>query len=140
MEWIFIAVIAVAMVAMMVVSGKRNKKSQASYMDMLNSLEKGDKVYLTSRIVGVVVKVVTEPDGQKFIVVESGEGENKSNFLVDVQAVYMVLSKANAPVVKSEDSEQVFAAESTESTESVAEASEPEASMENTSASEEVTE
>ena len=106
MQWILIGGFVLLFALMMFFSNKRNKKSQESYMDMLNSLEKGDKVYLTSRIVGKIVKVVEEGDGAKYILVESGEGENKSNFLVDVQAVYSVLSKANAPVVKEEVKEE----------------------------------
>ena len=120
MEWILIAVLIVGIVAMMFISGRKNKKSQDSYMEMINTLEKGDKVYLTSRIVAVILKVITEADGQKFILVESGEGENKSNFLVDVQAVYAVLAKANAPVVKAEEAPATEA----ENTEEVAEQSE----------------
>lgn len=102
MIYIMLGVFVVLMIVMAVVSKKKNKKQQDSYTDMINSLEKGDKVYLISRLVGYVVKVETTITGEKYVTVETGLDDRKSTLTFDYQAIHSVLEKRNAPKVAQE--------------------------------------
>lgn len=89
-------VLFAALIVFQFISKKRNKKAGDSFQEMLDSLEKGDKVYLISRLVATVVRVEEGPGGDKFVIVETGEEGRKSTLTFDIKAIYSVLSKANA--------------------------------------------
>lgn len=89
-------VLFAAFIALQYFTRKKNKKAGDSFQDMLNSLEKGDKVYLISRLVATVVRVEEGPGGDKFVIVETGDEGRKSTLTFDIKAIYSVLSKANA--------------------------------------------
>lgn len=98
---IICVVLFAALLVFQYISKKRSKKAGDSFQDMLNSLEKGDKVYLISRLVATVVRVEEGLGGDKFVIVETGDEGRKSTLTFDIKAIYSILSKANA---KSTDS------------------------------------
>lgn len=93
---IICVVLFAALLVFQYISKKKNKKAGDSFQEMLNSLEKGDKVYLISRLVATVVRVEEGPGGDKFVIVETGDEGRKSTLTFDIKAIYSVLSKANA--------------------------------------------
>lgn len=113
--FIVLGVVLVAMIVFSLISRKRNKKEINSYEEMLNSLEKGDKVYLISRLVAYVVCVESLPNGDKLITVETGLDDRKSSLTFDIKAVHSVLAKANAgSTVKKEEIVEEVAQEVTQ--------------------------
>lgn len=133
MDWtmlIFLGVFIVIIVIMGILSKKKNKQQQDSYTTMINSLEKGDKVYLISRLVGYVVKVETTITGEKYVTVETGLDDRKSTLTFDVQAIHAVLEKHNAPKPVQEAPVQEEKEKIVEKTDDLAVVAEPEAAAE----------
>ncbi len=94
---IILGVLLVFFIVMNVISRRRGKKQEEKYTDMIDSLEKGDKVYLISRLIAYVVKVEKLPTGERYVTVETGEEGRKSTLTFDSPAIHSVLQKANAP-------------------------------------------
>ncbi|MCL2540346.1 MAG: preprotein translocase subunit YajC [Firmicutes bacterium] len=112
--WIFI-VLAVALVALYVVSFMRRKKHNQQVTEVLNNLRTGDKVKTYSGFYGTIVSIKETTDG-KVALLEMGEGTKKSYIEIDINAIYGVDNKQ--PVVYDASGAVVDTAAEPEQTES----------------------
>lgn len=110
-EFIIIGIMCVAVIALMVYSGRKQKKRQQETMEMLDSIRPGNKVKTIGGICGVVVEVC--PEDNTFVLETGSEENGKSYIKFDKQAVYQtdaVANKEEAPVeeVPAAPAEEVF--------------------------------
>ena len=83
---IIIVVMCVAVVGLMVFSGRNQKKRQQETMKMLDAIRPGNKVKTIGGICGIVVEVC--PDDNTFVLETGTEKSGKSYIKFDKQAVY----------------------------------------------------
>ena len=75
-----------------------NKRRNKAINELHSSLRPGDVIKTVGGIVGKIVEVKEVSPVDKEMVVETGVGDSKCTMVFDVQAVYQVLSKVDAPV------------------------------------------
>ena len=83
---IIIVVMCVAVVGLMVFSGRNQKKRQQETMKMLDAIRPGNKVKTIGGICGIVVEVC--PEDNTFVLETGSEESGKSYIKFDKQAVY----------------------------------------------------
>lgn len=96
---IVIVLMCAGVIALMIYSGRKQKKRQQETMEMLDAIRPGNKVKTIGGICGVVVEVC--PDDNTFILETGSEASGKSYVKFDKQAVYQtdaVVNKEEAPV------------------------------------------
>ncbi len=96
---IIIVLMCAGVIALMVYSGRKQKKRQQETMEMLDAIRPGNKVKTIGGICGVVVEVC--PEDNTFILETGSEASGKSYIKFDKQAVYQtdaVVNKEEAPV------------------------------------------
>lgn len=84
--WIWI-VLLVAVVVMFVMPMFTGRKRQKEVNELYDSLEVGDEVMTVGGVMGKIVDLTTHESGEKLMVVETGEGENKTTMTFVVQAL-----------------------------------------------------
>lgn len=137
MNLIWMVVLVVLVILFFVYTHIRNKKEQAKYQEMTNSLEKGDKVLTSAGIIGKIVNIENK-DMYKLVTIETGSGKNKGYITFDSQAIYTVLEKKNAKQVeKVEETKKEENAEVIEQTELPAQNAEVKENEENVEIKEE---
>lgn len=91
--WIILGVIAVLVVGMLIVNMfNRNKRNKESDFDK-KFLRPGDKIKTIGGIVGTITEINVVSDTEKEMVIESGSGDNKTTMTLDVNAVYVIMSR-----------------------------------------------
>ena len=86
---VLLVVAVLLLIAYPILISSKNKKEAQKVQEQTNSLKKGDKVLTTGGIYGTIVDVKFS-DASKIIVIETGEGANKSTVSVDAYAIYTV--------------------------------------------------
>lgn len=76
-----------------------NKRRNKAINDLHSSLRPGDVIKTVGGIVGTIKEIKDISPVDKEMVVETGVGDNKCTMVFDIQAVYQVLSKVDAPAV-----------------------------------------
>ena len=112
MTYVFLGVAVVAIIAMMVWSGKRRKKQEQEAQNLIDAVKPGNKVKTIGGICGIVVEV---DSAENTFVLETGtELSGKCFIKFDRQAIYQTdaVVEKNAPVsseeeVKTEDGGEV---------------------------------
>lgn len=106
-QWFLIIVLVLVVGALMLLNYSRGKKEQ-EYRDDLNSkIVKGAKVKTSTGIYGTVLSVRSTTDG-KIVLLETGEGKNKSTMEMHINAIYGVDDKEDL-VLDSEGNEVTLA-------------------------------
>ncbi len=106
-QWFLIIILVVVIGALMLLNYSRSKKEQ-EYRDDLNSkIVKGAKVKTSTGIYGTVLSVRSTTDG-KIVLLETGEGKNKSTMEMHINAIYGVDDKEDL-VLDSEGNEVTLA-------------------------------
>lgn len=95
---IMLVLLAVMVVVLIVLPMFTNKRRNKAINDLHSSLRPGDVIKTVGGIVGTIVEIKEINAVDKEMVVETGVGNNKSTMVFDVQAVYQVISKVEAPV------------------------------------------
>ncbi len=85
-------VLVVVLFVMPMINGKRQKKNVE---DQRASLSVGDTIETVGGIIGVIKEIRELAPGRKELVLESGT----TTLVVDIQALYMVISRVNPPMI-----------------------------------------
>lgn len=93
--WIYLVLIGMVIV-MLVVPSITNRKRAKEYNDMVNAIGVGDTVRTVGGIIGRIVKV-TEKDGYKTFILETGAKNSKTTMEFDIASIYTVLNSKNKP-------------------------------------------
>ncbi len=94
---IMLVLLAIMVVVLIVLPMFTNKRRNKAINDLHSSLRPGDVIKTVGGIVGTIVEIKEISPVDKEMVVETGVGNNKATMVFDVQAVYQVLSKVDAP-------------------------------------------
>lgn len=99
--WIIIAVLLLMFV---VLSFVRRKRETQQRNDMVNEFKTGTKIVTTSGIYGEI-KSITETTDGKVVVIETGEGNNKTTMTIHINAIMTVDKKK--PIVYDENGNDI---------------------------------
>ncbi|MBQ9790883.1 MAG: preprotein translocase subunit YajC [Clostridia bacterium] len=114
--WVYVVMI-VLVVLMLVLPAITQRKRNKEYTQMLDSLNVGDTIKTIGGVIGRVTKI-TEKDGQKSFILETGAKGNKTTMEFDIASVAYIVSstakKVEEPKVeeKKEENAEAAAAES----------------------------
>ena len=92
-SYILIAVLLAGMVALMFVQGSRQKKAQADYLAMLDTLRPGVKVKMASGLLGRIKEIREEAPGFKTITLNIGEDKNAVEMTFVIEAVQGIVNE-----------------------------------------------
>ena len=93
--WIYLVLIGMVVV-MLVLPSISNRKKAKEYNDMINAIGVGDTVRTVGGIIGRIVKV-SEKDGYKTFILETGAKNSKTTMEFDMASIYTVLNSKNKP-------------------------------------------
>lgn len=99
---VFIVLLALLVVALLVVPMFTNKKRARQTDELHRSLKPGDLIKTIGGIVGTIIEIRQISPVDKEMVIETGVGDNKTTMVVDIQALYMVMSR-NSTIVPAKD-------------------------------------
>ncbi|MCH5164545.1 MAG: preprotein translocase subunit YajC [Clostridiales bacterium] len=88
--WIILALLVVVMIVMPMFS---NRKRQKEVNEMLDTINVGDEIMTIGGIMGKVVELKTHESGEKLMVIETGEGNNKMTMTFTIQALRLNYTK-----------------------------------------------
>lgn len=108
---IFIVLLVVLIIALLVIPMFTNKKRAKQTEELHRSLKPGDLIKTVGGIIGTIKDVRTVSPVDKEMVIETGEGDNKTTMVLDIQALYQVISRAPSAVAVQETSEDTASAE-----------------------------
>lgn len=97
---IMIVLLAIMVIVLIVLPMFTNKRRNKAINELHSSLCPGDVIKTVGGIVGKIIEIKEISPVDKEMVVETGVGDNKSTMVFDIQAVYQVVSKVNAPAVE----------------------------------------
>ena len=107
MTYVFLGVAVVAIIAMMVWSGKRRKKQEQEAQNLIDAVKPGNKVKTIGGICGIVVEV---DSAENTFVLETGTEQSGKCFIkFDRQAIYQtdaVAEKTEQPAEEKEVKEE----------------------------------
>ena len=110
--WVFVGVLALLVIALLVVPMFTNKKRAKQTAELHNSLKPGDVIKTVGGMIGTIKEIRQISAVDKEMVIETGEGENKCTMTFDIQALYQILSRSNAPAPVADETEADLVAES----------------------------
>lgn len=120
--WIFVGLLVVLVVVLLVVPMFTNKKRAKQTMDLHNSLMPGDVIKTVGGIIGTIKEIKQISPSDREMIIETGEGDNKTTMTFDIQALYQIIERAPRP--ESSETNDVFAPENKSETPVVAESEE----------------
>ena len=85
--WFLVIILVVAMGLLLLTSFTRRKKEEQYRQDLAEKLVKGVKVKTYGGLYGTIVSVRSTTDG-KIVLLETGEGENKSYQQLHINAIF----------------------------------------------------
>ena len=94
---VMLVLLAVMVIVLIVLPMFTNSRRNKAINELHSSLRAGDVIKTVGGIVGTIIEIRDVGPVDKEMVVETGVGDNKSTMVFDIQAVYQVVSKANAP-------------------------------------------
>ena len=131
---VMIVLLGIMVVVLVLLPMLTNRRRNKAINEMNASLRPGDIVKTVGGIIGKIVDIRDVGPNDKEMVIETGVGDNKSTMVFDIQAVYQVVSKVDAPVAETPAAAVV---EETPAEEAPAVATEEAVAAENTVAAEE---
>ena len=90
---IFLVIIVGLMLGMMMWTGSKQKKAQADFMAMLDTLRAGMRVKMSSGVIGRIKEIVEEAPGFKTVLIETGDDKNHSYLVYDLNAVQGIVNE-----------------------------------------------
>ena len=102
---IFIVLLALLIVALLVVPMFTNKKRAKQTDELHRSLKPGDLIKTIGGIVGTIVEIRQISPVDKEMVIETGVEGSKTTMVLDIQALYMVMSRSSTIVPASEEAD-----------------------------------
>ncbi len=94
---IMLVLLAVMIIVLIVLPMFTNKRRNKAINDLHSALRPGDVIKTVGGVVGTIIEIKDISPVDKEMVIETGVGDNKSTMVFDVQAVYQIISKADAP-------------------------------------------
>lgn len=98
--WIYVVLI-VLVIAMLVIPAITNKRRMKEYDQMINNVHVGDTIRTIGGVVGRVTKI-TEKDGQRTFILETGAKNAKTTMEFDMRAVGEVLHTTHVETMPKE--------------------------------------
>ncbi len=95
MTWIFVGLLVVLVIVLLVVPMFTNKKRAKQTSELHNSLKPGDVIKTVGGIIGTIKEIRKISPVDTEMVIETGDGDNKTTMTFDIQALYMILSRSN---------------------------------------------
>lgn len=129
--WIYV-VLLVLVVLMLVLPTITNRKRMKEYDQMVNQLHVGDTIRTVGGVIGRITKI-SDKDGVKTFILETGAKNNKTTMEFDIGSVGTVLKSTAKPEEKVEKVEETKKAEE-QKAEQPEEVSEPVENAETTEA------
>jgi preprotein translocase subunit YajC len=83
----------VFLLGMMLWQGSRQKKAQADFMSMLDTLRTGMRVKMASGVIGRIKIIREEAPGFKTVLIETGDDKNNSTLVYDINAVQGIINE-----------------------------------------------
>lgn len=120
--WIYV-VLLVLVVLMLVLPTITNRKRMKEYDQMVNQLHVGDTIRTVGGVIGRITKI-SDKDGVKTFILETGAKNNKTTMEFDIGSVGTVLKSTAKPEEKVEKVEETKNAEE-QKAEQLEEVSEP---------------
>ena len=102
---VLVAIMALVLIVLPMFTNKRRNKA---INDLHSSLRPGDVIKTVGGIVGTIKEIKEISPVDKEMVVETGVGDTKCSMVFDIQAVYQVISKVDAPVASAEPVQEPF--------------------------------
>lgn len=97
MPWL-ILVMVIFLAVMYLVSGFFQKKQKKADDEKLKQLKVGDKVLMSCGIIGNILRIDEVSPVDTYVLLETGEGDNKSTMTFDIRALYMVIKPPQSEV------------------------------------------
>lgn len=107
--WIYV-VLLVLVVLMLVLPTITNRKRMKEYDQMVNQLHVGDTIRTVGGVIGRITKI-SDKDGVKTFILETGAKNNKTTMEFDIGSVGTVLKSTAKPEEKVEKVEEIKKAE-----------------------------
>ncbi|MDE7464439.1 MAG: preprotein translocase subunit YajC [Clostridiales bacterium] len=107
--WIFVGLLVVLVVVLLVVPMFTNKKRAKQTMDLHNSLMPGDVIKTVGGVIGTIKEIKQISPTDREMIIETGEGDNKTTMTFDIQALYQIIERAARP-----ESSETVSSEKTE--------------------------
>lgn len=95
---VFIVLLALLIVALLVVPMFTNKKRAKQTDELHRSLKPGDLIETVGGIIGTIKEIRQVSPVDKEMVIETGEEGSKTTMVLDIKALYMVMSRAATTV------------------------------------------
>ena len=100
---IFIVLLVVLIVALLVVPMFTNKKRAKQTEELHRSLRPGDVIKTVGGVIGTIKEIRQVSQYDKEMVIETGSGDNKTTMTFDIQALYQVMSRGDAPAAPADE-------------------------------------
>lgn len=112
---VFIVLLVVLIVALLVVPMFTNKKRAKQTEELHRSLQPGDLIKTVGGIIGTIKEIRQVSPVDREMVIETGEGDNKTTMVFDIQALYQVMSRNNTAISEEINNDTATTAPETES-------------------------
>lgn len=100
---IFIVLLVVLVIALLVVPMFTNKKRAKQTEEIHRSLQPGDLIKTVGGVIGTIKEIRQISPTDKEMVIETGDGDNKTTMTFDIQALYQVISRSATTVPAKEE-------------------------------------
>ena len=94
---VMLVLLAVMVIVLIVLPMFTNSRRNKAINDLHSSLRAGDVIKTVGGIVGTILEIKEVGPLDKEMVIETGVDDKKCTMVFDIQAVYQVISKVNAP-------------------------------------------
>ena len=111
---IFIVLLVILIIALLVVPMFTNKKRAKQVDELHRSLQPGDLIKTVGGVIGTIKEIRQISPADKEMVIETGDGDNKTTMVFDIQALYQIMSRSNTVVAAKEEDTQEETAPETE--------------------------
>ncbi len=103
---IFIVLLVILIIALLVVPMFTNKKRAKQVDELHRSLQPGDLIKTVGGVIGTIKEIRQISPADKEMVIETGDGDNKTTMVFDIQALYQIMSRSNTVVAAKEEDTQ----------------------------------
>lgn len=93
-SWPLLLIVGVLLIVFMVLPIFNQRKNNKKYKDMVNKINIGDEIKTIGGIVGKIIEIKDKSETEKFMVIETGVGDNKSTMVFDMNAILNVITPA----------------------------------------------
>ena len=97
--------LVVLIAALLIVPMFTNKKRAQQTEELHRSLQAGDLIKTVGGIIGTIKEIRQVSPVDREMVIETGDGDNKTTMVFDIQALYQVINRNNTVVPATEDAE-----------------------------------